>query len=277
MPELPEVETVRATLNLAIAGKTIESVKVNYEKMIKGVSVMEFITRLNGQTLTNIHRFGKYLFFNFQDVTMISHLRMEGKYYLKSILDPLEKHEHVVINFTDQTSLRYHDTRKFGTIELVDPGMEMTPKGIQSMGPEPFDDCFNSDYLKQKIKNSIRPIKSLLLDQSVVSGLGNIYVDEVLFLAKIHPESPAKSLSTEDLKNIVIYSRSVLHKAIALGGTTIRSYLSSLGVSGRFQNELNVHMRKDEPCLHCGTLITKIKVGGRGTYVCTTCQRRNNS
>jgi len=277
MPELPEVETVKETLKLAILGKTVEAIIVRYDKMIRDVCVQDFAHRLTGQTLMAIDRYGKYLFFKFQDVTMISHLRMEGKYSVKPITDPIEKHEHIIIAFTDQTSLRYHDTRKFGTMELVAPGMELKTKSIQAMGPEPFDEGFTPAYLSQRIKQSIRPVKSFLLDQSVVSGLGNIYVDEVLFLARIHPETPVKSLENKDLINIISASRMVLKKAIELGGTTIRSYLSSLGVSGRFQNELNVHMRKDEPCHQCGTLIIKTKVGGRGTYVCPTCQRRKNS
>lgn len=277
MPELPEVETVRLTLKNLIVGKTIDQVIVRYDKMIKGMDVSTFQNQLIGETLRDIERYGKYLFFHFNQVTLISHLRMEGKYFIKPINDDFEKHEHLIFNFEDGTSLRYHDTRKFGTMELVKIHTQLMTNSIKKMGLEPFNTNFTPDYLKEKIKNSIRPIKSFLLDQNNVSGLGNIYVDEVLFLSKLHPETKACELVELDLLNIVNSSKKVLTKAVELGGTTIRSYLSSLGVSGRFQNELNVHMRQSEPCHVCQTPIIKIKVGGRGTYICPTCQERKKS
>jgi len=274
MPELPEVETVKETLKTVILGKTIESIDVFYDKIIHGSSLPEFKSRLEGQTLRDIGRFGKYLLFKFDEVTLISHLRMEGKYFIKTRSEPVEKHEHIIFHFTDRTTLTYHDTRKFGTMELSEPGQEFASKGLLSMGPEPFDPGFTDIYLKAKAKQSIRPVKSFLLDQTVVSGLGNIYVDEVLFRAKLHPETMVKDLTDIDHTAIIEASRAVLSRAVELGGTTIRSYLSSLGVTGRFQNELHVHLRDKEPCDICGTPIIKIKVGGRGTYVCPTCQKR---
>ena len=277
MPELPEVETVRLTLKNLIVGKTIEQVIIKYDKMIKGTDSVTFQELLAGETLQDIGRYGKYLFFHFNKVTLISHLRMEGKYFIKLNSDSIEKHEHMIFNFTDSSSLRYHDTRKFGTMELVPINTQLDSSSIMKMGLEPFNVQFNVDYLKTKIKKSIRPIKSFLLDQNNVSGLGNIYVDEVLFLSKLHPETKACDLSNADLQNIVDASKKVLTKAVELGGTTIRSYLSSLGVTGRFQNELNVHMRQSEPCHICLTSIIKLKVGGRGTYICPTCQERKDS
>jgi formamidopyrimidine-DNA glycosylase len=222
----------------------------------------------------DIGRFGKFLFFRFSTITLISHLRMEGKYFLKHSFELIAKHEHVIFHFTDGTSLRYHDTRKFGTMELVEPGNEFLMPNILLMGPEPFDNQFNLSYLKSRIKSSIRPIKSFLLDQNNVSGLGNIYVDEVLFLSRVHPETQVKNLSDSEILKIIDSTQAVINKAIELGGTTIRSYLSSLGITGRFQNELNVHLRALKPCIICNTPIIKIKVGGRGTYICPTCQKR---
>jgi len=274
MPELPEVETVKETLKHLIVGKTIGQVIVKYDRIIRNMTMGDFQNQLKGQTLCDIGRFGKYLFFHFEKVTLISHLRMEGKYFLKSAEDLIEKHEHIIFNFTDETSLRYHDTRKFGTMELVPLGEQLYSKSLLKMGLEPFDEQFTVAYLQSKIKKSIRPLKSFLLDQNNVSGLGNIYVDEVLFLAKLHPETKINELSTTELQAVVDASKKVLSKAVELGGTTIRSYLSSLGVSGRFQNELNVHMRQAEQCHLCNTSIIKIKVGGRGTYLCPTCQKR---
>jgi formamidopyrimidine-DNA glycosylase len=275
MPELPEVETVRRTLNNLILGKTIESIDIHYSKIIKDVSVTEFRNRLVGQTLKDIDRYGKYLIFIFEDISLISHLRMEGKYSIKDKLDQLEKHEHIVFNFTDGSTLRYHDVRKFGTMDLRLLDQIYTTYPISKLGYEPYDKLMTVKHLKEKLKNKHRAIKTCLLDQTVMTGLGNIYVDEVLFLSNLHPERIASTLNDNDYKNIIKNATSVLNKAIELGGTTIRSYTSSLGVTGRFQNELNVHMRKGEPCPLCSTIIEKKKVNGRGSYYCPKCQMNN--
>ena len=272
MPELPEVETVRKTLEGMIVGKTIASIDVYYGKIIHNLSVPAFILRLQGQTLQSMGRYGKYLFFQFDRDTLISHLRMEGRYFLKPASEDIEKHEHIVFHFTDDTTLRYQDVRKFGTMELVPVGTERQHASILAMGPEPADPRLDGAYLERMVGRAKRPIKSALLDQSVVTGLGNIYVDEVLFLAKLHPQTVCSTLSITDFQNIAMASREVIQQAILLGGTTIRTYLSSLGVSGRFQNQLNVHMQKGKPCAVCQTTILKIKVGGRGTYYCPHCQ-----
>jgi formamidopyrimidine-DNA glycosylase len=275
MPELPEVETVRKTLKNLILGRTIESIDVHYSKIIKDVSVAEFKKKLVGKTLNDIDRYGKYLIFIFEDISLISHLRMEGKYFIKEKSDSLEKHEHIVFNFTDGTSLRYHDVRKFGTMDLRSLDQIHTTHPISKLGYEPYDKLMTVQHLKGKLKNKNRAIKTCLLDQTIITGLGNIYVDEVLFLSNLHPETLASSLNDKDVKNIIKSSTSVLHKAIELGGTTIRSYTSSLGVTGRFQNELNVHMKKGEPCPKCSTVIEKKKVNGRGSYYCPKCQTNN--
>lgn len=274
MPELPEVETVKETLKSIILGKTIIQVVVRYDKIIHGMSVSDFQNTLNGKTFTDIGRFGKYLFFYLNELVLISHLRMEGKFFIKPIQEPFEKHEHIIFVFSDGLSLRYHDTRKFGTMEIVNKGYEYLTDSIKKMGLEPFDPMFTGQYLQQKAQRSSRVVKVFLLDQNTISGLGNIYVDEVLFRSGIHPETPVNKLSSDDFVKLADSSRQVLMRAVDLGGTTIRSYLSSLGVSGRFQNELLVHMRDNELCYQCQTPIIKIKVGGRGTYLCPTCQKR---
>ena len=274
MPELPEVETVKETLKYYLIGKTINKVIVRYDKMIHGISVTDFQNKLQSHSFTDINRYGKYLFFILGDIVLISHLRMEGKYFIKSEDEVLEKHEHVIFYMTDGTSLRYHDTRKFGTMEIAEKGQQYQTDSIRKMGPEPFDQEFSGAYLQSKAKNSRRPVKVFLLDQNTLSGLGNIYVDEVLFCSNLHPETPVNLLTIDDFNQLAQASKDVLSKAISLGGTTIRSYMSSLGVTGRFQNELMVHMRENELCFHCQTPIIKIKVGGRGTYLCPTCQKR---
>ncbi len=275
MPELPEVETVVRTLKNLILGRTIESIDIHYSKIIKDISVVEFKNKLIGQTLKDISRYGKYLIFIFEDIALISHLRMEGKYFIKDKFDPLVKHEHIVFNFTDDSSLRYHDVRKFGTMDLRQLDEIYTTYPISKLGYEPYDKLMTVNHLKGKLKNKNTAIKSCLLDQTIITGLGNIYVDEVLFLSKLHPDRKPSTLSNNDLENIIENACNVLYKAIDLGGTTIRSYTSSLGVTGRFQNELNVHMKKGEPCPLCSTIIEKKKVNGRGSYYCPKCQKIN--
>lgn len=275
MPELPEVETVRRTLNNMILGKTIESIDIHYSKIIKDLSVSEFRNILVGKTLKDISRYGKYLLFIFEDIALISHLRMEGKYFIKDSSKSLKKHEHIVFNFTDGSSLRYHDVRKFGTMDIRKLNEIYTSLPISKLGYEPYDKLMNVKYLRGKLKNKGVAIKTCLLDQTIMTGLGNIYVDEVLFLSNLHPERIASSLNDNDYKNIIKNAESVLYKAIDLGGTTIRSYTSSLGVTGRFQNELNVHTKKGDHCPKCSTIIEKKKVNGRGSYYCPNCQKNN--
>jgi formamidopyrimidine-DNA glycosylase len=273
MPELPEVETIKETLRHRILGKTIAKVDVTAPRLVVGMSTTEFCLRLAGQTVQEIERRGKYLIFKLTGNDLVTHLRMEGRFFLKSLEAPREKHEHICIYLTDQTTMRYHDTRKFGTFEIAPKDQGTKVKGIAKLGPEPQDTEFNSAYLRARLSRSSRAIKTLLLDQTVVAGLGNIYVDEVLFQSKIHPERPGNSLGTTDIDAIIDSSRSVLGAAIAAGGTSIRTYVSSLGVSGRFQTKLNVHTLAGKPCTTCQTPIIKIRVGSRGTYLCPNCQK----
>jgi len=273
LPELPEVETVKETLKNLIINKTIRDIDVFYDGIIKDISVEEFKKYLIDKTFTNIKRQGKYLIFILDDIALISHLRMEGKYFIKSTLEDRSKHEHIIFYFTDGSTLRYHDTRKFGTMDIrnIEDIYDTAP--INKLGPEPFDKKLTVSYLSAKLKNKSIPIKSALLDQTIITGLGNIYVDEVLYRCKLNPITKSNTLKKADLSNIIKYSSIVLDKAIKLGGTTIRSYTSSLGVTGRFQNELNVHTLENEPCKVCQTPIVKTKVNGRGTYFCPKCQK----
>lgn len=268
MPELPEVETVRATLENEIRNETIVGIDLYYSKIIKN-ELEWFVNSILNQKIHRIDRMGKYLIFILDQFAMIIHLRMEGKFYIKTD-EPIDKHEHVVFQFESGRNLRYHDVRKFGTIELFDINRYLDEYPLIQLGREPKNLEYHHFY--EMIKNKKTTIKQVLLDQHIIAGLGNIYVDETLFLSKIHPTRIASSITLNEAKLIIASATKVLDKAIELGGTTIRSYTSSLGVHGRFQNELNVHMKKDELCPVCGTKIIKMKVGGRGTYVCPKCQ-----
>ena len=249
--------------------------EVYYDKMIENISALEFKKVLKGEKLCSLYRYGKYLVFIFEHVSLITHLRMEGKYFIKDETEERVKHEHIIFKFTDSSTLRYHDTRKFGIMAIVNStniADIMKYKGISKLGEE-ANVSNNYEGLYDKLKNKNLPIKTLLLDQENLCGLGNIYVDEVLFESRIHPLTRGCDLSIEQVKTILDNSRKVLAEAIKCGGTTIRSYTSSLGVTGRFQINLKVHTKEKSPCINCGTIIKKTKVGGRGTYFCPTCQK----
>ena len=271
MPEIAEVETVRNTLKKRILNKSINSVNVRYTKMIES-NLEEFKKVLVGRSFLDIKRRGKWLIFDLGDYYLLSHLRMEGKYFIKNHEEELNKHEHVIITFTDNTDLRYHDTRKFGRMNLIKKEELATAEEIAKQGLEPGDENLTAKYLIDKFKKKRLPIKTVLLDQTIISGLGNIYANEVLFAAGIDPLKKACDVSLEEASRIVEESNRIIKAAIKMGGTTIKSYTSSLGVTGRFQQYLCVHKREGMPCLKCGTTILNMKVNGRSTYFCPKCQ-----
>ncbi|CAM3961945.1 DNA-formamidopyrimidine glycosylase [Mesobacillus thioparans] len=274
MPELPEVETVRRTLEVLAVGKEIGHVSVFWPKMIKKPSEVEqFNDALRGQKISGIDRRGKFLIFYTDNYALVSHLRMEGKYGLFSAEEPVEKHTHVIFHFTDGKELRYKDVRKFGTMHLYAKGTEFDSQPLADLGPEPFSGDFSVEWLSEKLKRTNRKIKPALLDQKILVGLGNIYVDEALFRAKIHPERIANSLSQEEESVLYREIVSTLSEAVEKGGSTIRSYVNSQGQIGMFQLQLLVYGRKNEPCKVCGTPLEKTVVGGRGTHFCPSCQK----
>lgn len=272
MPEIAEVETVRNTLKKQILNKRIKEVKILYNKMIES-NLDEFKKNLEGNLFIDIKRRGKWLIFELHDYYLLSHLRMEGKYFLKQSKDEISKHEHVIITFDDDTDLRYHDTRKFGRMNLIKKEELDNTEAIKKQGFEPGSKELTSDYLLNKLKNKNLPIKTLLLDQTIISGLGNIYANEVLFAAKINPFKKGKDITKKEAESIIDSANKIIKKAILLGGTTIKSYTSSLGVTGRFQNNLMVHKKEGEPCKICKTEIKNEKVNGRSTYYCPNCQK----
>ena len=270
MPELPEVETVRNSLKEIILNKRIKDIIVRYDKIIENVSVDDFINKLKEQEIIDIKRKGKYLIFELNDYYLVSHLRMEGKFFDYTGLD-YGKHDHIIFIF-DDFNLRYNDTRKFGRMDLFEKSVDIYKcKPLAYVGPDANCDEASVDYLVSKFKKINKPIKETLLDQSIMSGLGNIYVDEVLFMARLHPESKTCNLDLDDIKNIKDASTTVLNKAITMGGTTIKSFAASHNHTGLFQNELLVHTK--EICPICKSKIEKIRVGGRGTYFCPNCQK----
>ena len=272
MPEIAEVETVRNTLKRRIWHKKIKDVQVFYAPIVLN-DEKQFKEALIDKEFIDIKRIGKWLLFETDTHYLLSHLRMEGKYFLKEKDDPILKHEHVVLLFEDGISMRYHDTRKFGRMKVVKKEELYDFEGIRKQGIEPISEKLTKEYLFEKIKKKNLPLKTILLDQTIISGLGNIYADEVLFDAKISPLKNGKEITLEECERIKNSARKIILEAISMGGTTIRSYTSSLGVTGRFQQNLKVHQREGETCEVCHTPIEKIKIGGRSTYYCGKCQK----
>jgi formamidopyrimidine-DNA glycosylase len=274
MPELPEVETVRKTLIKLVSHKQIDNVSVYWPKIIKNpVEVEQFMDALKGEIIVDVGRRGKFLIIYTTHFALVSHLRMEGKYALYPKDEPKDKHTHVIFHFTDGTELRYRDVRKFGTMHLYHKGDEFLHPPLIELGPEPFSEEFTADYLAAKLSRTNRKIKTALLDQKAFVGLGNIYVDEALFRAGIHPERIANSLNDKEIEKLHEEIVATLSEAVEKGGSTIRSYVNSQGEIGMFQLELYAYGRKGEACKRCGAPIEKTVVGGRGTHYCPICQK----
>ena len=272
MPELPEVETVRRILEPIVVGKRIEEIKIYREKnVITGDS--SFIAPLLGKKFLSVGRVGKFLIFHLEDeLAIVSHLRMEGKYFERET-DVEEKHDIISFKLSSKRYLVYNDVRKFGIIGLYKEKDLLTLSPVGKVGKEPFylskEELFDS--LKRKRKE---PLKTALLDQTMIAGLGNIYVDETLFAASLNPLEEASNVTLDDASRIIEESKRILQEAIDLGGSTIKSYHPKEGVNGEMQNELKVYGHKRKPCPRCGLPLRKITVGGRGTTYCPLCQRK---
>lgn len=266
-------------LNQLVKGKTIRDVLIDWPRIVGAESPIEceeFVAQLKGQTILEIGRRGKYLIFYLSDLFLISHLRMEGKYcYFSS--EKLtnytrNKHTHVRFILTDGSQLDYEDVRKFGRMEIVAKNQLQEFFEQKQLGPEPIVEEFHLQEFAKKLSKIKRPIKTVLLEQKVVAGLGNIYVDEVLFRARIHPSTFANQLSESEINILHLAIMKVIEEAVAAGGSSIRTYRNSLGEAGKFQQNLKVYGRAGQPCELCGVTIKKIKLGQRGTHFCPNCQ-----
>lgn len=272
MPELPEIRVVAKALKSQIIKKKIKNVKILYPNIIVG-DKEEFCKNLIGTEFKEVDTFGKWLIFKLGYYSFLSHLRMEGKYFYEKHDVPLEKHTHVVFELDNGMDLRYNDVRKFGRIELVKTKDIWKNPNISKLGIEPIDDTLSAEYLLGKFKRIKKPIKSVLLDQTIINGLGNIYANEVLFASCIDPFKMANEITLEEAERIIECSNKIITKSIEAGGSTIRSYTSSLGVIGHYQDYLLVHGKKEEPCSVCSNPIKKEKLDGRSVYFCEKCQK----
>lgn len=272
MPEFPEVHVVIDKLKLKTLNQKITSVDVFRKQTIEG-DVHQFEAKLKGATILSIEQIGKFIVFHFDNKNvLISHLRMEGKYFFKDESAQYSKHDLVVFHFESGKKLIYNDTRRFGRMSVESETNYKDVAPLNKVGPDPFQ-MKDASLLEKAYKNKSIPIKTALLDQSIIAGLGNIYTDEVLFETKVHPETPAKLVSRKKLEEILVASRKVLDNAMKSGGSTIHSFQSEEGIAGDFQVQLKVYGKKDSSCPNCGTKFRKIFVNGRGTTYCPNCQK----
>ena len=274
MPEMPEVEQVRKTLAPHIEGKKILAVEIYLERLIKYPQPDAFIKGLVGKTISSVGRRGKYLVLQTApNQQLIVHLRMTGALLAQPSAAPAPAYAKIKFTLSDGVTMWFTDIRTFGTLYLVTDN-DTYIEGFETLGPEPLSEGFNAAYLLPLAQKSKKAIKSFILDQQIIAGLGNIYADEICFALGLHPQTRVSRMRKKDFVRLVDEMRRILSGAIAAGGTTIRSYTSSLGVDGRFQLKLKVHSRKGQPCPLCAQEIKKIVVGGRGTYLCTHCQKK---
>lgn len=271
MPELPEVETIKNVLKPILIGNTITSIDVLRSQIIQG-NPMDFKQYFEGETFENIERKGKYLIFHFKSgKVLVSHLRMEGKYFEYNEDEPNSYFSRVVFHLNNRKKICYDDSRGFGTMTLANKDNYLLTSELSKLGPEPFD-IKNIDELYIKAKTSSLNAKAFITNQNIISGIGNIYADEILFACKIHPETSINSLTINDISNIIEEAKIILSKAIESGGSTIRSYHPGKDISGNFQVNLKVYGKAGEQCPICGHELQFKKVGGRGTTYCPICQ-----
>ena len=270
MPELPEVETVKSVLEKVVNGRTIQKIDILRSSSVPG-DKEQFVSSLTGEKFLSMSRIGKFLIFHLtNDKVIISHLRMEGKYYELDEKEANTKYARVVLHLDNGHKVCYDDSRCFGYMRLSHENIYLKDKEIAKLGPEPWD--ADVDKIMKQVKRSSLPIKSALLSQELMTGLGNIYVDETLFAANIHPLIPANKINKKQWELIKKEASRILKEAIVSGGSTIKSYHPGKDIDGNFQSKLLAYGKAGTKCPKCGSTFRFIKVGGRGTTFCPNCQ-----
>ena len=272
MPELPEVQTILDALAPMILKQKIVGVTPVWPPVIDRPESVLFIAWMQGRRVAEVGRRGKYMLFRLDDDRwLILHLRMTGKMRVVDASEPLRPHDRLIFHLSDGRDWRFEDQRKFGRAYLVEDPAEI----IGKLGPEPLSDDFDAGYLSRVLARRTAPIKSLILDQRIVAGIGNIYADESLFRARLHPLRPGGSLTSGEIERLVTAIKAVLTQALTEMGATLRDYRRPDGSVGSFQNSLQVFRRTGEPCPSCGAPIQRIIVGGRSTHFCPREQQPN--
>lgn len=274
MPELPEVETVRRSLELALPERVIVEIAVREPRLRVTVDEDRLNELILQRKVERLTRRAKYLIVHFNEGSgLILHLGMTGQLLILSVHEPLDKHDHVILTLDNGLQLRFRDPRRFGCFIAVNQSELQEHVALKHLGPEPLSQDFTPEYLYKRSRKSKKPVKNFIMDQQVVVGVGNIYASEALFLAGIHPLREAGRITLKRYEKLYAAMIQVLREAIRLGGTTIDDFRNSDGTSGYFQQKLRIYGRKGEPCLNCQTAIRSQMLGGRSTFFCPKCQR----
>jgi formamidopyrimidine-DNA glycosylase len=267
VPELPEVATIRAQLAPRLEGRTLARVEILDPRLTRPFDLFEVAEELEGDRIAAVERRGKYLVLRMESgLVLLVHLRMTGSFGFEPV-----SHERALIELDDGTRLVYRDVRRFGTW-LVLESVELDPYLAGRTGPEPLGPLFTAEWLAGRLSVRRAPLKSVLLDQRVVAGIGNIYADEALWRARLNPLRPANGLTPVDVRRLHRAIRTALRAGVERQGATLRDYAAPDGSAGEMQQEFRVYGRDGEPCPRCGTPIAKARVGGRGTWFCPRCQ-----
>jgi formamidopyrimidine-DNA glycosylase len=275
MPELPEVETYIQDLAPMLAGRRVVGAEILWPRIVAAPPADIFVQQILGEEFAHFARRGKYMLLGMKSgQTLIVHLRMTGHLFVHPAAVAPDKHTHAVLDLDDGRRLHYQDARKFGRLWLVNNPQTV----LATLGPEPLDNEFTAEILGQRLAGRNAAIKSLLLDQKVVAGVGNIYADEALFLAGIHPERRGADLNSEEATRLHEAIRSILAMAIAqqgstLGTSSVQNYLRPNGQWGTFQEEHNVYRRAGQPCRRCGAPVVRVVIAQRSAHYCPACQQ----
>lgn len=274
MPELPEVEVVCRGLAPLVSNKKILAVSFGNKKLRKPFPRAKMDAHVEKAFILKVERRAKFILFRLTNrALMVFHLGMTGKLGIFAADSPRKKHDHLRFLLEGNKEMRFNDTRRFGFVEVFSKEELAALDPFAHLGPEPFSDEFNAEYLFAAARNKTQPVKNLLMDNRVVVGIGNIYANETLFAARTHPETPANRLLKMDWQLIVKQSRLILERAITMGGSTISDYENASGKPGYFQLELAVYGRTGKPCPICHSPIKRFTLGGRASFFCPRCQR----
>ena len=273
MPELPEVETVRRKLAPVLEGRTLVGVEINDARLTRPLDPVEVARELEGERVTLVDRRGKYLIVRFESGrALLVHLRMTGSLLHAAAGQlPDDPHRRAVVRLDDGSDVAYRDVRRFGTWLLLEPS-EVDTYVAARVGREPLAAAYKAKHLAEELESRRAPVKAAILDQRTVAGVGNIYADEALWRAQIHPLTPAEALNPDEVKALHRGIRQALQAGLRRQGSTLRDYRLPDGGTGNAQHEFKVYGRGGEPCDRCGTPIDKIRVAGRGTWYCPSCQ-----
>ena len=277
MPELPEVELVAKSLDTLVKNRKIIVAELLRERLAPENPPAEFAEKLKNAAINFVHRRGKHILFDLDNGnTLITHLRMSGRFQFLPVERELPKFTHAVFYFTDEMRLIFSDQRHFGLMKIVETANLGEAKEIKKLAPEPFSEDFNPKYFRAVLKTSKRSLKEFLLDQTKVSGLGNIYAAEAMFLARVNPQTPADKVSTKKANILFEKIRDVLAESIESGSTlnVNPENIDGSYYGGGYESRWRVYDRENEPCVNCKKPIARLKQSGRSTYFCQRCQRK---